>query len=349
MNIKQIFKKISAFEFQNVIYLVQEFFMMNFNFITRIFDQSAGKSDTDKLQQWLDEDASNKKEFETIKAIWEKTCQLKPFDDIDTEADWLVIKHRITKTLQTTHKTIPLYAYMIRIAAVIILAAGLTFGLAKILRTSDRISSHVVTYKAQEDIKAYTLPDGSVITLNLNSSISLSRKFNTDSRDVILKGEAFFEVQHQPSMPFRVFTGNSIVEVTGTRFSILEDTSFIRVMVLSGSVSLQSSEIPDVETIISQQESGFIYRDNTLQKQHEINLNNISWKTGQLIFHKTPIKSALQDIAHHFHKQLSIDANIKDSLTAQFTNQPLPDILEEIRIITSLTVQESDNIIIVKQ
>ncbi len=322
---------------------------MDFTFIIRIFNQTAGKEDKDKLQQWLDENSSNKEEFKKVKAIWENASHVKPFEDIDAESDWAAIRYKITKTLQTTHKSIPLHSYIFRIAAVIFLAVGLTFGLAKILRTSEKISSHYFTYKTHENIKTYSLPDGSVITLNSNSSISISKRFNTDSRDIILKGEAFFEVQHRPSMPFRVFTGNSIVEVTGTSFSILEDTSFVRVMVLSGSVSLQSSEKPEVEAIIAQQESGYIFRDNTLQKQHEVNLNNISWKTGQLIFHKTPIKSALHDIARHFHKQLSFEASINDSLTAQFSNQPLNDILEEISIITSLSVHESDNIIIVKQ
>jgi ferric-dicitrate binding protein FerR (iron transport regulator) len=323
--------------------------MMDFNLITKIFNQSAGNDDQEKLQQWIDEDSSHKRELEKIKTLWEESCKLKPFTEIDAESDWLVVERKISRSLLTRHKSIPLYSYIIRIAAIVILAVGLTFGLTKILKTSVKISSHLITYQTNENVKTYRLPDGSVVTLNINSSISLDRKFNSDSRDIILKGEAFFEVQHQPLIPFRVFTGNSIVEVTGTRFSILEDTSFIRVMVLSGSVSLQSSENPKVETIIAQQESGYIFPDNTLKKQSEINLNNISWKTGQLIFHKTPIKSALQDIAHHFHKQLSIDENLKDSLTAQFTNQPLQDILEEIRIITSLSVQESDNIIVVKQ
>jgi len=323
--------------------------MMDFNFITKFFNQSTGKDEKEKLQQWLDEDSSNKAEFAKIQKIWENAGNLKVFETIDTESDWLLIKHKIAKTLQTRHKKISLYYYIVRNAAVVILAVGLTFGLTKIFKTGEKITSQYITYKTHENIGTYSLPDGSVITLNSHSSISLSKNYNINTRDIKLKGEAFFEVRHQAALPFRVFTGNSLVVVSGTRFSILEDTSFIRVMVISGSVSLQSSENPKVETIIAQQESGYIFRDNTLQKQHEINLNHISWKTGQLIFHKTPIKSALQDIAHHFHKQLSIDVNINDSITAQFTNQPLQEILEEIRIITSLSVQESDNIIVVKQ
>ncbi|MBN2275054.1 MAG: FecR domain-containing protein [Bacteroidales bacterium] len=322
---------------------------MNFNRLIRYFDVSTSKEDKEKYQQWINKDPSRKAEVEKLRMLWNEAEQLQPFDAVDTESDWAVLRQRISSSYKIRHNKIPLRQYIYRIAAILILAFGLSFGLIKIFRT---VSQHPLVYKTFESygrVKTVNLPDNSVVVLNTHSSIRYDHTFNHSSRNIILQGEAYFEAEPNPALPFRVYTGNSVVEVKGTRFSIFEDSAYIRVLVLLGSVSFQSSEDPAVGTILSEDESGFIFRDNTLEKRHEVNINNISWKTGQLVFHKTPVKTALQDIAHHFHKELSIHTELKDSLTAQFTEQSLEDILEELRLLTSLSINHTDDIIVVKE
>jgi len=322
---------------------------MNFNLISKYFNQTASKVDKDELQRWMKEKPDRQAEVEKLQTLWNESSHIKPFEDIDTEVDWTMVRQRIGSPYKLRHKAISFRQYMLRIAAFVILAIGLSLGLIKIFHTVAKDPLRYSSVESLEQVKSVTLPDGSMVTLNVNSSLRYNRSFNRDSRDIILQGEAYFEAEHNPKLPFRVYTGNSVVEVTGTRFSIFEDTAYVRVLVLSGSVSFQSSENPAVATIVSKDESGFMFRDNTLEKHQQVNLNNISWKTGQLVFHKTPVESALQDIAHHFHQELLIETAIDDSLTAQFTEQTLDDILEELRLLTSLTINQTENIIVVKQ
>jgi transmembrane sensor len=322
---------------------------MIFNFLTKYLNQSASRKEKEEFDRWIKEKPSRQIEMKRLQNLWNEAAYTKPFEDIDTEADWAIVRQRIGSPYKLQHETISFRSYFVRIAALVLLAFGLSLGLMKIFRTVDKHPSYYTSIESLEKVRNVQLPDGSIVTLNVNSSLRYNRNFNSDSRDIVLQGEAYFEVEHNQSFPFRVYTGNSVVEVTGTRFSIFEDTAYIRVMVLSGSVSFQSSENPAIATIVSKDESGFIFRDNTLQKQHQANINNISWKTGQLVFHKTPVESALQDIAHHFHKELHINTPLTDSLTAQFTEQTLDDILEELRLLTSLTIHQTENIIVVKQ
>ncbi|MBN1416529.1 MAG: FecR domain-containing protein [Bacteroidales bacterium] len=297
----------------------------------------------------MKENTIKQAEVEKLHTLWNESCNAIDFEDIDTEADWNLVKQRIGSHYATRHQAIPLRSYIIRIAAILIVAIGLSIGVVKIIQYTDNQQSFYTKIESSDLVKSVELPDGSEVTLNINSSIWYNNGFNHESRDIILQGEAYFEVEHNPELSFKVYAGNSVVEVKGTHFSVCEDSSFVRVVVLFGSVSVQSAENAAVSTIVAKDESGFIFPDNTIEKRPQVNINNISWKTGQLVFYKTPVENALQDIAHHFHKSLAIETNLNDSLTAQFTEQTLDDILEELRIITSLSINHTDNIIVVKQ
>ena len=92
-----------------------------------------------------------------------------------------------------------------------------------------------VEYKtAVGESKEVILEDGSKITLLSNSSISLKKLFWLDNREVELDGKAFFEITSGPG--FRVNLAKGIVEVLGTEFEILSNTTFTRVKCFEGQV-----------------------------------------------------------------------------------------------------------------
>lgn len=64
------------------------------------------------------------------------------------------------------------------------------------------------------------LPDGSTVTLNSGSAISFPKTFQGHSFEVYLLGEAFFEVEHDPSKTFYVHFRDQTVKVLGTSFNI---------------------------------------------------------------------------------------------------------------------------------
>jgi transmembrane sensor len=88
--------------------------------------------------------------------------------------------------------------------------------------------------------KNITLEDGSIVTLEANSSLSYPEHFGDVTREVYLKGEAFFSVKKNPNKPFIVHAGEVTTEVLGTSFRVksYEDKRTIEVAVVTGRVSV---------------------------------------------------------------------------------------------------------------
>jgi transmembrane sensor len=95
------------------------------------------------------------------------------------------------------------------------------------------------------------LPDGSMVTLNANSTLRHAAAWNPNTpREVWLNGEAYFSVKHLPNhQRFRVHTsGNFNVEVLGTQFTVYRRHAQERVVLLSGKVRVDFNDHrrPDV-------------------------------------------------------------------------------------------------------
>jgi len=68
--------------------------------------------------------------------------------------------------------------------------------------------------------KIFQLPDGTQVTMNAGSTISLNTAFGQASREVFLKGEALFDVRQNKAVPFIVHTVDVDVKALGTAFNI---------------------------------------------------------------------------------------------------------------------------------
>lgn len=88
-----------------------------------------------------------------------------------------------------------------------------------------------------------TLPDGSKVVLEKNSSIIVSEDFGKVNRTVLVKGKAFFKVVRNEKKPFLVRMGNLVTEVLGTSFKVGADNQnkSIEVAVISGKVSVYAT------------------------------------------------------------------------------------------------------------
>lgn len=72
----------------------------------------------------------------------------------------------------------------------------------------------------KEDNKVFLLPDGSTVTLSRNSELQLADNFGKRSREMELKGEGFFEVEHDASKAFIVRTSSMAIHDLGTAFHV---------------------------------------------------------------------------------------------------------------------------------
>ena len=83
--------------------------------------------------------------------------------------------------------------------------------------TNGKPAQTVADKKEKQYVK---LPDGSTVFLNAGSTIQVPEGFGTVTRDVILTGEAYFDIHHDAKKPFIVHTGNVSTTVLGTAFNV---------------------------------------------------------------------------------------------------------------------------------
>jgi transmembrane sensor len=95
-----------------------------------------------------------------------------------------------------------------------------------------------------------TLEDKSTILLQPNAMVNYPLHFRTSTREVILKGEAFFQVAKDPSRPFYVYSNGCTTKVLGTSFNVKVDDIKKQVIVdvRSGRVSVfKGTAVPDMD------------------------------------------------------------------------------------------------------
>lgn len=111
-------------------------------------------------------------------------------------------------------------------------------------------------HKKQPRLVAYTgfadgvrriqLPDSSEVVLNANASISFSQDWkHTGSREVWLKGEAFFDVKQVPAHPFIVHSANMDIDVLGTSFNVKEGAAYTNITLNTGKIKVRFSDLPE--------------------------------------------------------------------------------------------------------
>jgi transmembrane sensor len=91
--------------------------------------------------------------------------------------------------------------------------------------------------------RVLNIEDGSTITMNTRSRMRVW--LTRHARDIeLLEGEALFSVAHDPSRPFRVHVGHTVVEAVGTEFSVYRGEHGTKVSVVEGRVKIFAYQSP---------------------------------------------------------------------------------------------------------
>jgi transmembrane sensor len=143
------------------------------------------------------------------------------------------------------------------------------------------------------------LPDGSKIWLNAYSSLRLPLNFSEGAeRRVELKGEAYFEVSHQPTRPFTVVSGQHAVQVLGTHFNVkaYADEPDIKTSLLEGKVHVTAGT--HSVTLAPGQQSRLVEENITVA---EIDTREaVAWKEGYFRFDDERLEDIMRSVARWY-------------------------------------------------
>ena len=193
------------------------------------------------------------------------------------------------------------------------------------------------------------LPDGTKVTLNANSTVSLGDDWGENKpREVWLKGEAFFNVAKTANRQrFIVHTSRFDIIVTGTQFNVVDRPGRANVMLQEGSVILKT---PDGNETIMKPGDFVEYKQEQLNKKELATTNVASWKDRKLYFENTPVQEAAKMITEIYGIEIIAgDETVKSKvLTGVMPNDDLDVLLQAIEASLECRAERSDGKIVLK-
>lgn len=157
--------------------------------------------------------------------------------------------------------------------------------------------------------KVIAFPDGTRVDLNTDSAIRVEL---TDRKRIVRldRGEAFFDVAHDRTRPFYVFTGDRLVKVLGTKFGIRREGARTVAAVVEGRVQFGRVVKGEVrETLILKRgDSAISQGSQTLAVYDKMDAvtNNLGWMRGLLIFDRMSLSDAAGEFNRYNHRKLVI-------------------------------------------
>lgn len=162
------------------------------------------------------------------------------------------------------------------------------------------------------------LPDGTAVLLNAASSLRFPVAFPGKEREVVLNGEAFFEVAPDASKPFRVRllqpdgAPERTVEVLGTSFNIMayHDEPFIKTTLVTGSVKVTSRSRT---AMLSPGQQAVM--DRALPEDIRVGKASleeaIAWKNNEFYFSNTDIYSIMRQLSRWYNVEISYEDSLR--------------------------------------
>ncbi len=349
------------------------------HFFVKVVNNHLTPEEEEYFDSWLAESDSNKERFADFVHLWEKLGEDEITDIPAAEEIWQNISNEIS--VNQTNKSLinskpahkekfdfrdhreskyrKIGLWFVRAAAVFLIF----FLLHMVLRKEPPrlIESEKVTVNSNRTYIRSTgkgekaivpLADGSIVYLNSGSKLTYPRYFDSVTREVLLDGEAYFVIERNEQMPFKVQAGNLITEVLGTEFNVRgRKPGRIDVTVISGKVKTYRSEnrqetveIDNGEMLKFSDQSGF-------KKIKNIDISKIlAWRENKLAFSRTPFEDVLQEIELNFGirtKLLNEELKSK-TLTGVFETDSLNEIILALSISLDVDIYRKGNYLIVE-
>ncbi|HYI78023.1 MAG TPA: FecR family protein [Chryseolinea sp.] len=242
-------------------------------------------------------------------------------------------------------------SFLLKIAASILLIATASYGVFTYSSYREELKYVNTETQSGNEIKKVLLSDGSVVWLKPASSLTYPKKFrDKGDRTLVLKGEALFEVEKNPTQPFIVNSGELTTTVLGTSFNIKATSDQVEVVVLSGKVSLTSATNKKGVVVLPDERAVYNGSNKELAKVEALveqpDAEAITNGTEYVMnFNDTRMDEVVRRIEGKFNVKVRMsDPGMENCLiTADFTGQSLIKTLNIISKALSVKYEENNN------
>lgn len=150
------------------------------------------------------------------------------------------------------------------------------------------------------------LADGSVVWLNSESEFSYPVNFSDTTREVILKGEAYFEVA-KDAKPFKVRVNDVVVKVYGTRFNVNSyDPKMVQTVLVEGKVGVRSLLHPSKEQMIKPNEMAEVSTETGTCVVSTVDASAyIAWREGYFSFEGESLEQIMEKLSRWYDVEVT--------------------------------------------
>jgi len=298
--------------------------------------------------KWLNQD-DHRQLFEQLQLVWDNIQHQVANYEPDLEYYWKELTARMDQDAEQAPTTTQVKRFFLKPFYKYVAAASIllfiTFSAAYYLGINRSLEPAITeSYASLTGKSKVILPDGSQVWLHSNTTLTYSSNPESNTREVSLNGEAYFDVEHDANKPFVVTAGKVAVKVHGTKFNVNAYTTenSILVSLHEGSVEMKT-EGKDV--FLKPGEEG---RFNKSNKQLDVNKGDVafaqSWTSDHLRFEKKSLREVCKYLSKWYSVDITIDTTIADNQAYSFTvrNEPLDEIARLLSRVNGLNYQFTD-------
>lgn len=326
--------------------------MSGFNeeLIIRYLDNSLSESEEELLLEWLKEADENREIFLTCKKIYAS----RKIRHYSTPVVLDQALQRFNSRIETDQESKkPIFLLRIsRYAAIFILAVAIPYFLWLTLH-APKIKYQTVVVNNLEPVQKITLPDGSQVWVNNNSSFTYPETFGDKNREVTINGEAFFEVKTDSLHPFIVKTDVMHVKVYGTSFNVNTKTSdnTIKTALVTGRVSINDIHGNNLVMLAPGQLATFSASNgNVVVAKVNTDVYTL-WRKGMVVFDKATLGEITAKISELYNVHITINSSSKLENKINFVfrkTQPLDTVMEMLGFVAPIKFKIYENQIYIK-
>lgn len=182
----------------------------------------------------------------------------------------------------------------------------------EVVDTKLNVGTHMLSTSLAEQMQV-RLQDGTIVFINAASSLEYPTSFaKADKREVLLKGEAYFEVAKDAKHPFVVVAGRQNTQVLGTTFNInsYADEPAVKTTLLEGSVKIVN--VPSgAEVILKPGEQSMLSAQGLSTKNVQVD-DEVAWKSGYFMFNNETLSDIMKDVSRWYNVTVRYeDENLK--------------------------------------
>lgn len=311
--------------------------------LIKVILREASEEEVRQVDEWMSSSPANGLYFEDFKKIWEDSRNLAIQSTVNEDEAWIRFRHRVDIPV------IPIQGRIrvpwLRIAAVffILAAASWLYFTNSGNKTDQRFSLHSGTATRID-----TLADGTIVTLNRNSTLRGKINPGENTRSIQLEGEAFFQVAPDKTRPFTVSTKDAIINVLGTSFNVRAVKGSTEVIVETGQVQVGKDQH---FVNLRPHEKAQVF-ENTAEPRKENNPDDLYnyYRTHEFVCNGTTLSRLVEILNEAYGAHIIVDdSSLKTlPLTTTFSNESLDEILSIVCKTLKITSIKKDGQIILK-